>query len=282
VKTASRSPADGLKRQAEQLHRQRGLAAAVEAYVQAADALSRERRPLDAASMLGALLGEGRARPRRRMARHAAHQRARPASPAPAAKILELRRALADALVQAGDLPGAISEYEEMLKADPLNPTALRALAECYIAAGTPKVAADRLQRGVDVGMATGDLAFAADAATRLAAIRPDSIDARRQQVELLRTLGDIEVIPALEQLAELYATRGPLTQELAVCKELYALQPDRKDVKQRIGGIYTVRLQADPHDEEAWNGLRALDPDLAEQVAVLLMDVRPIKASAG
>jgi hypothetical protein len=28
-----------------------------------------------------------------------------------------------------------------------------------------------------------------------------------------------------------------------------------------------------DPHDDDAWQGLRVVDPELAEQIAVLLMD---------
>jgi len=185
----------------------------------------------------------------------------------------ELRRLLAQTLVAAGRASDAIAEYEEYLKMGTPDAPSLREVAELYIAAAKNTLALDRLRRAIDRSIAEGDIAGASIAAGRIVELTPDSIEAHAQYVTLLRNIGDDRLSAALERVALLYRAAEKLSAEVSACREILDLAPGRSDMKARLVSLYTKILEMDPHDDDAWRGLRIVDPDCAEQLAVLLMD---------
>jgi tetratricopeptide (TPR) repeat protein len=251
-----RQTVEDLCRKAEQKHRRKGLGEAAPLYSAAAAGLASEGKHAEAAAMLQAALSGERHRKE-----GSSHQQR------------ELRRMLAQLLVAAGSSGDAITEYEEYLKGGTPDPPSLRALADLYVAAGKVNLALDRLHRAIDRSIAEGDIAGAALAAGRIVELTPDSLEAAAQQVTLLRNIGDERLLVALEHLAALCRAAEKLSAEVSACREMLALAPGRADIKARLTSLYTRILEMDPHDDEAWHGLRTIDPDCAEQVAVLLMD---------
>jgi tetratricopeptide (TPR) repeat protein len=247
---------DDLRKKAEQKHRRKGLGEAASLYADAATALASEGRQAEAAAMLQAALGGD-------IRRHegSSHQQR------------ELRRILAQMLVASGSASEAIAEYEEYLKAGTPDATSLRALADLYVGAGKVNLALDRLHRAIDRSIADGDIAGAAVAAGRIVELTPESLEAATQHATLLRNIGDERLLGALERLAALYRAAEKLSAEVSVCREILTLAPGRADIKARLTSLYTQILEMDPHDDDAWQGLRIVDPDCADQVAVLLMD---------
>ena len=245
-----------LRRSAEQRHQRKGLNEAAPQYLQAANAFAHDNRHADAAAMLQSALER-----EERKAKSSAHQPR------------ELRRALAEALAGSRQIGAAISEYEEYLKSGAPEADALQALADLYVAAGKPSLAVERLRRAIDRSIAENDIRSAAEAAGRVAALLPDSVDAAAQHVLLLRSAGDARLLGALDRLADLYQAQEKIAHEVAVLREIHTLAPDKEAVRQRLVNLYTRILEMDPHDEEAWSGLSSTDPDLSEQLTVLLMD---------
>jgi tetratricopeptide (TPR) repeat protein len=245
-----------LGKKAEQVHRRKGLGKAASLYVDAASELASEGRHAEAAAMLQAALSGDK-----RRNEGTSHQQR------------ELRRMLAQMLVAAGKASDAIAEYEEYLKAGTPDASSLRALADLYAAADKQNLALDRLHRAIDRSIADGDIAGAAIAAGRIVDLTPDSLEAALQHATLLRNIGDDRLLGALERLAALYRAAEKLSAEVSVCREILALAPARADIKARLTSLYTRILEMDPHDDDAWQGLRVVDPDCAEQIAVLLMD---------
>ena len=247
-----------LRKRAEQREQRGGLGEAAPLYLQAAAALARDNRHADAAAMLqGALERDER--------------RARTSAQQPR----ELRRALAEALAASRQTSAAISEYEEYLKSGAPDAGTLAVLADLYIAAGKPNLAIERLRRAIERAVADSDVKSAAAAAERIAALLPDSADAAAEHVALLRaaSAGGARLLRALEHLAELHRREERISHETVVLREILALAPRNEAVRQRLANLYARILEMDPNDEEAWNGLRSTDPDLSEQMTVLLMD---------
>jgi tetratricopeptide (TPR) repeat protein len=255
MKDARRPSADDLRKKAEQKHKRKGLGEAASLYHEAAQAFIAQDKADDAIAMLSDALAEP---PKNERSSH--QQR-------------ELRRLLAETLTASGQSNAAISEYEEYLKLGTPDVPSLRALAELYIGAGKSNIAIDRLRRAIERSIAQGDIVGAADAAGRIAELTPESLDAAVQHALLLRNVGDDGVLPALEHLAALYRDNEKLSQEVATCREILGLAPGREDIRRRLASLYTRILEMDPHDDDAWHGLRSLDPELADQVGVLLMD---------
>lgn len=252
-----RTSVGDLRKKAEQRHRRKGLGEPASLYADAAAAYTSEGKFADAAAMLqGALSGE-----KHRGDGASSHQQR------------ELRRLLAQALVAAGRASDAIAEYEEFLKMGTPDAPSLREVADLYIAAAKTNLALERLRRAIDRSIAEGDISGAAVAAGRIVDLTPDSIEAMAQYVTLLRNIGDERLLAALERLALLYRAAEKLSAEVAVSREMLQLAPTRSDIKARLTSLYTRILEMDPHDEDAWQGLRVIDPDCAEQLAVLLMD---------
>jgi tetratricopeptide (TPR) repeat protein len=245
-----------LRKNAEQKQQRKGINEAAPLYMQAAAALCADERHAEAASMLQAALE-----------RHERRAKASAHSPR------ELRRALGAALAASRQTGAAIAEYEEYLKSGTPDAAALGALADLYVAAGKPNLAVERLRRGIDRSIAESDIPAAATAAGRVAALMPDSIDAAVQHVMLLRSAGDAGLLPALQHLAELYRANEKIAHEASVCREILTVAPDKPEVRTRLASLYTRILEMDPHDEEAWRGLRSADPELSDQLTVLLMD---------
>ena len=254
--TAKQQSAAQLRKSAEQRQQRKGIGEAAPLYLNAAAALANDDRHADAAAMLQAALER-----EERKAKGSAHQPR------------ELRRALAEALAASRQTGAAISEYEEYLKSGPPDAGALGCLADLYVAAGKPNLAVERLRRAIDRSIAESDLMSAAAAAGRIAALLPDSIEAASQQVVLLRTAGDARLAGALEHLASLYGAQEKVAHEAATLREVLTLSPGDDAIRQRLVNLYTRILEMDPHDEEAWRGLRTVDRALAEQLSVLLMD---------
>ena len=247
-----------LRKRAEQREQRGGLGEAAPLYLQAAAALAHENRHADAASMLQAALDRD-------------ERRAKTSAQQPR----ELRRALADALAASRQIGAAISEYEEYLKAGAPDAGTLTTLADLYVAAGKPNLAVERLRRAIERAVSDSDVRSAAAAAERVAGLLPDSADAAAEHVALLRaaSAGGARLVRALEHLAELHRREERISHETAVLREVLALAPGNEAVRQRLANLYTQILENDPNDEEAWNGLRSTDPDLSEQMTVLLMD---------
>lgn len=256
MKTARRVEGDDLRKKAEQKHKRKGFGEAAPLYQHAAGTLIAEGRADAAIAMLqAALAADGR------HGDAAVHQQR------------EMRKLLAETLSAAQQVPAAISEYEEYLKSGTPDGASLRTLAELYLAAGKPRIAIERLRRAIDRSIAEGDIAGAAGAAARVADLMPESLDVAVQHAALLRNMGDERLLGALERLAALYQRAEKLSQEESTCREMLTLAPGREDIRRRLSSLYTRILEMDPHDESAWQGLRTLDPDLADQVSVLLMD---------
>lgn len=251
-----RTSVDDLRRKAEQRHRRKGLGEAASLYAEAAHGLASEGRHAEAAAMLQAALSGDK-----RRNEGSSHQQR------------ELRRMLAQTLVATGNSSEAIAEYEEYLKAGTPDAPSLRALADLYAAAGKVTLALDRLHRAVDRSIAEGDVAGAAVSAGRIVDLTPNSLEAAVQHATLLRNINDEHLLGALERLATLYRGMEKLSAEVSICREILALAPGRSDIKARLTSLYTRILEMDPHDDDAWQGLRTVDPDCAEQVSVLLMD---------
>jgi tetratricopeptide (TPR) repeat protein len=252
-----RTRTDDLRKKAEQRHRHKGLGEAASLYAEATAAFAAEGKHGDAAAMLqSALAGD-----KHRNDGAASHQQR------------ELRRLLAHAFVAAGHSSDAIAEYEEYLKMGTPDAPSLREVAELYIGAAKTTLALDRLRRAIDRSIAEGDISGAAVAAGRIVDLMPDSLEAQVQYVTLLRNVGDDRLLPALERLALLYRAAEKLSAEVSACREILELAPARADVKARLTSLFTRILEMDPHDDDAWRGLRGVDPDCAEQLAVLLMD---------
>lgn len=253
---ARRIDAAELRKKAQAHHRRKGLAEALPMYADAARAFEAEDRTDEAIAMLTEAL-----------AAHGQH------SDAASHQQRDLRRMLAAMLARTRRTSEAIGEYEELLKVGTPDAQSLQALAQLYIAAGKTSLASDRLRRAIDRSIAEGDVVEASRAAGRLAQLLPDSLEAAVQHAALLRNVGDDSLIPALERLAQMYQAAEKLSLEVSVCREILALKPGRDDVKRRLASLYTRILDMDPHDDDAWQGLRVVDPELAEQIAVLLMD---------
>jgi tetratricopeptide (TPR) repeat protein len=254
--SSKRTSVADVRKKAQAVHHRKGLGEAASLYAEAASGLAAEGRQADAAAMLqDALNGD------RRRNDGSSHQQR------------ELRRLLAQMLAASGRSSDAISEYEEFLKAGTPDSPSLRALADLYVAAGKVNLALDRLHRAIDRSIAEGDIASAAAAAGRIVELTPDSMEAAAQYATLLRNIGDERLLGALERLGALYQAAEKLSAEVSVGREMLALAPGRKDIKARLTSLYTRILEMDPHDDDAWQGLRTVDPDCAEQVAVLLMD---------
>ena len=252
-----RTSADDLRKKADQCHRRKGLVEAAALYTDAAAAFAAEgRHDRGAEMLLSALSGD-----KHRADGASTHQQR------------ELRRLLAQTLVVAGRSSDAIAEYEEYLKAGTPDAPSLREVAELYIAAAKNTLALDRLRRAIERSIAEGDISGASVAAGRIVELTPDSIEAQAQYVTLLRNISDDRLPAALERLALLYRAAEKLSAEVAACREMLDLSPGRSDVKARLVSLYTKILEMDPHDDDAWRGLRNVDPDCAEQLSVLLMD---------
>ncbi len=251
--SARRSTADELRKKAEQKHRRKGIAEAAPLYRQSALALLADGREHDAAAMLQAALSDDGNE-------SSSQQR-------------DLRKLAAETLASIHNMPAAISEYEEYVKSGTPEASTLRALAELYVTAGKTNIAIERLRRAVERGIGEGDIVEAATAAGRVADLMPESTDAAVQQVVLLRNIADERLERALDHLAALYRAQEKLSQEVAVGEELLAIAPSRDDVRHRLASLYTRILEMDPHDDAAWQGLRKVDGELSEQLAVLLMD---------
>jgi tetratricopeptide (TPR) repeat protein len=253
---AKRTTTEDARKKAERLHRRKGLGDAASLYAEAAAGLASEGKQANAVEMLQAALNGDK-----RRNDGSSHQQR------------ELRRLLAQMLAASGRSSDAIAEYEEFLKAGTPDAPSLRAVAELYVAAGKMNVALDRLRRAIERGIAEGDISGAALAAGRIVDLTPDSLEAAVQHATLLRNLGDDRLLGALERLAALYRAAEKLSAEVSTCREILSLAPGRADVKARLTSLYTRILEMDPHDDDAWQGLRTVDPDCADQVAVLLMD---------
>lgn len=256
MSNARRTSADDLRKKAEQKHKRKGVSEAASLYEQAAVALIGEGRQDEAVAMLSQALASN--------GHHgdaSSHQQR------------ELRRLLAETLKATRKTSAAISEYEEYIKLGTPDAASLRALADLYVAAGKPKIAIERLRRAIDRSIGEGDVAGASDAAALVAELLPESLEAAVQHAALLRNINAPRLIEALDRLAALYQQNEKLSQEVGVCREILALDSARQDVRRRLTSLYTQILEMDPHDDEAWQGLRVVDPDLAEQIAVLLMD---------
>lgn len=251
-----RTTVEDVRKKAQQTHRRKGLGDAASFYADAAAGLATEGRHAEAVEMLQTALNGDR-----RRNEGSSHQQR------------ELRRLLAQMLVASGHSSDAIAEYEEFLKAGTPDAPSLRALADLYVAAGKVNLALDRLHRAIDRSIAEGDISGAAAAAGRIVDLTPDSLEAAVQHATLLRNIGDERLLGALERLATLYRAAEKLSAEVSTCREILSLAPGRSDVKARLTSLYTRILEMDPHDDDAWQGLRTVDPDCAEQVAVLLMD---------
>lgn len=251
-----RTSIDDARKKAQTVHRRKGLGEAASLYADVASGLAGEGKQAEAADMLRTALNGDK--------RHqdgSTHQQR------------ELRRIFAQMLAASGSSSEAIAEYEECLKSGTPDAPSLCALADLYAAAGKVTLALDRLHRAVERSIAEGDIASAADAAGRIVDLTPDSLEAAVQHATLLRNIGDDRLLAALDRLAALYRTAEKLSAEVGVCREILALAPSRSDIKARLTSLYTRILEMDPHDDDAWQGLRTVDPDCAEQVAVLLMD---------
>jgi tetratricopeptide (TPR) repeat protein len=254
--SARRSSGDELRKKAEQKHRRKGIAEAAPLYRQSALALLADGREHDAAEMLQAALADD--------GQHhdGSSQQQR-----------DLRKLAAETLAAIHNMPAAISEYEEYVKSGTPEASTLRALAELYVTAGKTNIAIERLRRAVERGIGEGDIVEAATAAGRVADLMPESTDAAVQHVVLLRNVADERLEKALDHLAALYRAQEKLSQEVAVGEELLGIAPSRDDVRRRLASLYTRILEMDPHDDAAWQGLRKVDGELSEQLAVLLMD---------
>ncbi|HZV80178.1 MAG TPA: hypothetical protein VFF60_11280 [Candidatus Binatus sp.] len=250
-----RSAAADLRKKAHDRHRRKGLADAVSLYADAVRALEAEDKADDAIAMLNEALANGG------HSDSTAHQQR------------ELRRLLAGLLARERRIGDAIGEYEELLKNGTPDAQSLLALAQLYVGVGKTNLAIDRLRRAVDRSIAEGEIADAARAAGRIAELMPDSIEAATQHASLLRNISDEGLVAVLERLAVMHRAAEKLSAEVAVCREILTLAPGRDDIKKRLASLYTRILEMDPHDDDAWQGLRVLDHDLADQVAVLLMD---------
>ncbi|MBV8081871.1 MAG: hypothetical protein JOY86_02705 [Candidatus Eremiobacteraeota bacterium] len=253
---ARRTTAADLRKKAQAAHRRKGLADAAQPYLDAAAAFESEGKADEAIAMLSEALSAPGAR-----SDGATHQQR------------ELRRALAHLLAHARRVGDAIGEYEELLKSGTPDAESLQALAQLYVAAGKTSLATDRLRRAIDRSIAEGDITQAALAAGRIAELMPDSIEAAAQHAALLRNIGGDELLAVLERLSRMYQAAEKLAAEVATCREILSLAPSRTDVKTRLVSLYTRILEMDPRDDDAWQGLRVLDGELAEQIAVLLMD---------
>jgi tetratricopeptide (TPR) repeat protein len=105
-----------------------------------------------------------------------------------------------------------------------------------------------------------------------IAALSPESLDDAHRVVELARN-GCARALPeALERYAVLCHAQGKMAQEVAAWKELLAFVPERADARRELASAYTRILDSDPADEDAWQGLEAVDPGLAAELRVLLM----------
>ena len=251
-----RSGAADLRKKAQDRHRRKGLTEAAQLYAEAAHAYQAEGDADDAIAMLSDALSAG--------GQHndaSLHQQR------------ELRRLLAGLLARERRTGDAIGEYEELLKSGTPDSQSLQALAQLYVVVGKTNLAIERLRRAIDRSIAEGEITEAARAAGRIAELMPDSVEAANQHAALLRNIGDEGLLPVLERLAVMHRAAEKLSSEVAVCREMLTLAPGRDDVKKQLASLYTRILEMDPHDDDAWQGLRVLDPDLAEQIAVLLMD---------
>jgi len=251
-----RTGAAELRKKAQERQRRKGLAEALPLYADAARALEAENKPDEAITMLSDAL----AAPGQR-SDAASHQQR------------ELRGMLAAMLARAHRVGDAIGEYEELLKLGTPDSQSLQALAQLYVAAGKTNLATDRLRRAIDRSIAEGDIVEASRAAGRIAELMPDSLEAATQHAALLRNIGDDGLVAVLDRLVLMYRALEKLSLEVSACREILQLTPARDDMKDRLVSLYTRILEMDPHDDEAWQGLRVVDPELADQVAVLLMD---------
>jgi tetratricopeptide (TPR) repeat protein len=267
--------------------------------VQEAGALERLGRRNDAKAVLaGALTGGGKrglfGRPKKvaRGAGHvdAARRFAAIASASPGAGDIDLLAALAseypaDATIRCGYAASlasngkrveAVGEYEDWIRANPTDGSALASLAADYALLGRREEALDRYGRALDALLNDRHVEAACGAARCIAALSPASIDDAARVVRLARE-GDRSSLPAaLERYAVLCHGEGKMGQEADAWRELADLSPERADVRQKLAGAYTRILDGDPHDEEAWRGLEQADPGLASQLHVILMPVDP------
>lgn len=187
-----------------------------------------------------------------------------------------VRRAYARALAESGRVAEAIGEFEERLQTNADDAEDLLDVAELYERAGRRDLAADRLRRSVDLCVAANDLDAAVSAARRLIVLEPQSLENAQDLIEILRARDPALLAEGVEHLADVYRERGKLGQEASACRELLALEPARKDVRDRLSSIYTRIVEVDPDDQDAWFGLAAIDAPLAEQLRVLLDSESP------
>jgi tetratricopeptide (TPR) repeat protein len=253
---ARRASADELRKKAQAHQRRKGLGEALPLYAEAARAFESEDKTNEAIEMLSGALSTPV-----KHADAASHQQR------------DLRRILAAMLARTRRIGEAIGEYEELLKIGTPDAQSLQALAQLYVTAGKTNLATDRLRRAIDRSIAEGDIVEASRAAGRLAELLPESFEAAVQYASLLRNVGDDGLVGALDRLMQMYQAAEKLSLEVSVCREILEIKPGRDDVKRRLASLYTRILEMDPHDDDAWQGLRVVDPELAEQIAVLLMD---------
>jgi tetratricopeptide (TPR) repeat protein len=180
-----------------------------------------------------------------------------------------VRAAHGQSLRAAGREPEAIAELEESLRIRPDDAPTLSAAADLLRGNGRIDLAVERLTRAVDIYVAAGDIEPAVDAAKRLIALEPQSLEHAQGLVGLLRAQEPSLLIAALDHLANVYQERGKLGQEADVCRELLTLAPERAEFKRRLADIYIRILEVDPEDADTWFGLATIDEEAATRLAV-------------
>ncbi|HLJ84107.1 MAG TPA: hypothetical protein VKT51_08055 [Candidatus Eremiobacteraceae bacterium] len=187
-----------------------------------------------------------------------------------------IRCGYAASLAANGKRVEAVAEYEDWIRDNPNDGSALAALAADYAALGRREEALERYGRALDAFLNDRDVEAACGAARGIASLSPASIDDAARVVHLARE-GDRSSLPtALERYAVLCHGEGKMGQEADAWRELAELCPERADVRQKLAGAYTRILDGDPRDEDAWRGLERTDPGLASELHVILMPVDP------
>lgn len=175
-----------------------------------------------------------------------------------------LRPIFAAALANDGRSADAIAEFEEHLRAVPDDGTALFGVAAIYEGIGRADLALERYQRAVDARVTGGDLDGAVEAARRLIALEPASLERASELLALMRSRDPASLAGALEHLADVYRSREKLGQEAKACAELLSIAPERQDVRDRLRTLYVRIVTIDPGDDDTWAALERIDPDRA------------------
>jgi tetratricopeptide (TPR) repeat protein len=270
-----------------------GLRASVPAYMAAAEAFAQEQRHATGVEMLGQLLlaqekkhgffarvdknplGPERPRVAMKFA-----ELSRLASPTEDSleiledlslefpDVVQIRRANADALRNAGYAADAIEEYRYCRKLEPKDGEVAVRLADLYAALGRIDEAIEHLRHGIELFVARNEYRQAAEHAMRFLDLHADGVD---------DALASFTLIPA-----DVLRTQCASLDHIGVViRRDQMRKPEWRQERERIlADLYAKILELDKKDQAARRGLAVLGPSYLKEVEELIGALPPAETA--